>query len=140
AIGLADENDFPHPGTLMYFDNELNPAKGTIAAHGTVPNPSGLLFPGMFARLRMSFGRQQKALEFPDAAVRDDWGKHLVVVVNDHKILERREVSVGKSDGGMRIIEKGLGADEWVVAGESKGLRPGDAVKPQRTETEKDKR
>jgi RND family efflux transporter MFP subunit len=57
-VGLADEDGFPHVGTLRFVDNRVNPATGSIVARGVVPNPRGpngmrLLVPGMSVRVRL---------------------------------------------------------------------------------------
>jgi hypothetical protein len=60
-VGLADENGFPHKGTLKGFDDHFNPTTGTIRAHATLPNPDRLLLEGMFVRVRMPFGPSSQA-------------------------------------------------------------------------------
>jgi RND family efflux transporter MFP subunit len=57
-VGLADEQGFPHAGTLQFVDNRVNPATGTIVARGVLPNPRGpsgvrLLVPGLSVRVRL---------------------------------------------------------------------------------------
>jgi RND family efflux transporter MFP subunit len=127
-IGLADEDDFPHEGTLDRFDNHINPATGTIAVHGLVSNPDRLLLPGMFARVRMPFGKPRSYFVVPEGAVFSDQGKRYVWVVNDRKV-ERRDVKLGApASGGMRVVSEGLRPDDWVVTAGAKGLQPGDSV------------
>src|SRR5260370_41658407 len=97
-VGLADENDFPHQGILDYFNgNFLN---GTIEVFGVIPNPDPLLLPGMFARVRMPFGKPRTALELVDDAIFQDGGQGYVWVVNDRNLIERRGVKGGQMDRG----------------------------------------
>jgi RNA polymerase sigma factor (sigma-70 family) len=131
-VGLSDENGFPHQGKLKGFDDRIDPETGTVQAHAILPNPDRLLLPGMFVRVRIPFGPPQKVLEIPDEAVLSDKGKHYLLVVTDKDIVERRAVSLGAADGDMRIIEKGVSPDDWIVVGLVGGLNnlmPGTHVK-----------
>src|SRR5262245_13686735 len=47
-VSLTDETQFTRQGTLDFVDNALNRSSGTIHARATVPNPDGLLTPGLF--------------------------------------------------------------------------------------------
>src|SRR5258707_14725152 len=61
-IALSDETEFARQGTLDFVDNALNRSSGTIHARATVPNPDGLLTPGVFARVRLVVGAPVPAL------------------------------------------------------------------------------
>jgi RND family efflux transporter MFP subunit len=132
SVGLADEEGFPHEGTLASFDNQVSPASGIVPVRGTLPNPGRRLVPGLFARVRIPFGKPRRVLEVPEAALGSDQGKRFVWVVNDRNVVDRREVKVGPADDKMRVIEEGLGADDWVVIDGMAGLKAGDRVEPRR--------
>ncbi|HEV3262022.1 MAG TPA: efflux RND transporter periplasmic adaptor subunit [Gemmataceae bacterium] len=131
AVGLSDENSFPRAGMLDHVENEFNPDTGTIGVHGVLPNADGLLLPGMFVRVRMTFGPPRRVLEVPEEAVGREQDQSYVWVVSDRHIVERRAVRTGATDGGMRIIEEGLRPEDRVVIAGAKGLKPGDHVEPQ---------
>jgi uncharacterized protein (TIGR03067 family) len=131
-IGLADENGFPHKGTLKGFDNEVDPNTGTVRADAALPNTDRLFLQGMFVRIRMAFGPLQRVLEVPEEAVLIDQGKRYLLVVASDDIVERREVLLGAASDNMRIIAKGLSADDWIVIGSVGGpheVTPGTHVK-----------
>jgi RND family efflux transporter MFP subunit len=54
AVGLSNEQDYPHKGKIDFVDNRADPAKGTIRARVVLPNADGLLVPGLFARVRLT--------------------------------------------------------------------------------------
>jgi RND family efflux transporter MFP subunit len=116
---------------LDHVENEFNPDTGTIGVHGVLPNADGLLLPGMFVRVRMTFGPPRRVLEVPEEAVGREQDQSYVWVVSDRHIVERRAVRTGATDGGMRIIEEGLRPEDRVVIAGAKGLKPGDHVEPQ---------
>jgi multidrug efflux pump subunit AcrA (membrane-fusion protein) len=51
-------------------------------------------------------------------------------VVNDKDVVEQRPVKAGATVNGMRVIEEGLKADEWVVVSGIQRARPGAKVTP----------
>src|SRR5262249_37071027 len=143
-VGVSDEPEFHHKGTLVGFDNRVNPETGTVQAHATLPNPGGLLLPGMFARVRMPTGPPKFGLGVPEEVVLTDQGKHYVMVVTAKDLVERRNVLRGAAAGNMRLIEKGISADDWIVVSGFTNLRPATRVKTRRVrdtqkETLKDK-
>jgi RND family efflux transporter MFP subunit len=106
-----------------------------MRVRGSIPNRDRLLLPGMFVRVRMTLGPPRPVLEVPEEAVLTDQGKKYVLVVNDGNIVQRREVKLGLIDDDMRIIEKGIRADEWVVIAGLAVIHPGDSVRPRRQDT-----
>ena len=129
-MGLTDETGFPHEGMLASFDDHFNADTGTITVDGLFADSGGLLLPGMFARVRLPFGKPAPVLEATEEAIFADQGKKYVWLVNDRGTAERRDVRLGGEDGGMRVVEEGLGPDDWVVVAGGKDLHAGDKVEP----------
>jgi RND family efflux transporter MFP subunit len=127
-MGLAHENGFPYEGTLESFEGRFNPDTGTVRVHGRFANPDQLLLPGMFARVRLTFGPPRAVLEVPEAAVRSERDKKYVLVVGEGNLVQRRAVTLGWADNGLRVVEKGLGAEDWVVIAGPGDIHPGDRV------------
>jgi multidrug efflux pump subunit AcrA (membrane-fusion protein) len=63
-----------------------------------------------------------------------DQGGRYLLVVNDKDVVEQRPVKVGANVNGMRVIEEGLKADEWVVVSGIQRARPGAKVTPVKAE------
>ncbi|MBP3960710.1 efflux RND transporter periplasmic adaptor subunit [Gemmata sp. G18] len=53
AVGFAGDQGFPHEAKLDLIAPEVDPKTGTARFRATVPNPKGLLSPGMSARVRL---------------------------------------------------------------------------------------
>src|SRR5436190_1080734 len=49
---LADGSVFDHKGTVVTVDRNIDPATGTLGIEALFPNPTGLLRPGQFGRVR----------------------------------------------------------------------------------------
>lgn len=60
AVGLADEEGFPHAGKVDFTDTQVNPKTGTLTLRAVLPNKDRLLVPGQFARVRVSLPRTGK--------------------------------------------------------------------------------
>lgn len=129
---LAAEEEFAHEGKLESLEDYISMETVTVHVHSSFPNPGGWLRPGMFVRVRMTLGPPQAVLEIPEEAILSDQGKKYVLVVNDRNVAERRAVTLGPIDNGMRIVEKGLRAEDWVVIAGLAGIRPGNSVEPRR--------
>lgn len=54
AVGFANDKGFPHVAELNLIDPEVDSRTGTVRFRATVPNPKGLLSPGMSARVQLT--------------------------------------------------------------------------------------
>jgi RND family efflux transporter MFP subunit len=54
AVGFALDKEYPHEAKLDLIEPEVDPKTGAVQFRATVPNPKGLLSPGMSARVRLS--------------------------------------------------------------------------------------
>jgi RND family efflux transporter MFP subunit len=140
AIGLADEEGFPHRAVVDLTDNQVNPDTGTLRMRAVLPNKDGLLMPGLFVRVRLAIGEPYKVVRIPEQAVLVEEGQRYVFVVGDKNEIERRTVVLGPQRDGQRVVTRGLKADERVVIGRLHGLRPGMAVRPREQDTSTPKR
>lgn len=130
-VALQTDTGYPHKGTLDYVSPTLNQSTGTIAVRGILKNTDRVLLPGYFVRVRVPLEQQQSALLVPDAALGADQAGRYVLVVNGESVVEQRKVTTGPLDGGLRVIETGLKADDRVVVGGLLRAIPGQKVDPQ---------
>jgi RND family efflux transporter MFP subunit len=130
SLGLANEEGFPHPGTINFVDNQLNPKTGTIRVRGVFPNKDQVLLPGLFGRVRSPLGRPHKALLVSDRALDTDQGQKILYLVNDKNQVVTRPVRVGALHDGLREITDGLKPGERVIVSGLQLVRPGTTVEP----------
>ena len=130
AMGLADEEGFPHPGKVDFIDNRVDPDKGTLRMRAVFANADGLLVPGLSARVRLAIGGPYKALLVPAEAVGFKDGQWFVLVVGEKDVVEWRTVVEGPRQDGSWTVKEGLRENDRVVVGGPKGLRPGTTVRP----------
>jgi len=138
-VGLADEKGFPHKAKFEPADTRVDPATGTARWRALLPNPDGLLMPGLFVRVRLVTSDPFQALLLPETALAGDQGRKFVWIVTGPNLVQSRNVEIGPlSEDGMRVVNKGLTADDWVVekAGFQHSLpwKAGMTFKPKKVE------
>jgi multidrug efflux system membrane fusion protein len=130
-IGLANEQGYPHLGTIRFFDNQVDSAVGTIRVRAVLPNPDRIFTPGLFVRVQLVSGRKENALLIDDRAVMTDQDRKYVYVLGKDNTVQRKYIVPGRMAEGLRVIQSGLAPeDKVVVAGQQKIRFPGMLVKP----------
>src|SRR4029079_2533335 len=81
-----------------------------------------------FARVKVPDGEPYDAVLVPERAIGVDQGQKYVLAVNDKNVVEMRPLEAGSQQGRMRVVKKGLGADEWVITEGILRTRPGATV------------
>src|SRR5246127_3374037 len=71
-VGLASESGYPHEGVMVFLDNALDPATGTIRSRALFDNHARQFTPGLFARIRLLGAVQHDAVLVNDSAVGTD--------------------------------------------------------------------
>jgi membrane fusion protein, multidrug efflux system len=136
-VALADEQGFPHAGHIDFVDNQLNPSTGTIRARVVLPNPDHTLTPGLFARIQLQSAAPSQALLIDDKAVLTDQDRKYVYVVGPGNTAQRKDIVLGSTTDGLRIVKSGLTPEDRVIVGGFQLIFfPGAPVAPKTTEME----
>jgi len=127
---LEDGSVYDQPGKLLFSDLSVDPTSGQITLRAEVPNPRGLLLPGMYVRVRFEQAEANNGIVVPQQAVqRGTTGDSVMVVSADGKVAPR-PVRIGSALGDDWIVLEGLKPGEMVMVDGFQKLRPGAAVKP----------
>ena len=129
-IGLSDESDFSHEGTIDFIDNRIDATTGTVQLRGEVPNKNRLLYPGMFVRIRIPSLTETPSLLVHEKAIGTDLGGKYVWVVDEKNVVDRRYVTPGQMYDDMRVITEGLEATDRYIYKGIQRARPGMPVTP----------
>ena len=133
-MGTAASTDTPFEGKLQLVDNQVDAKSGTVRARAVFDNKDGQLMPGQFARIRMGQATQATALLVNERAVGTDQNKKFVLVVGADNKAAYREVTLGASVNGLRVVKNGLAPNERIVVNGLQRVRPGALVAPQQVE------
>ncbi len=127
---VEDQKDYPYHGVLDYASNEVDPNTGTIEVRGILPNVSGLLLPGMFARVRIPYADAPGAMLIPDTAVGYDQTGSYVYVVDEKNQVQHVVIETGEKVGSLREVLKGLKDGDRIIIQGLLRARPGRPVAP----------
>ena len=118
-------------GHMQFIDNQVDAKSGTVRVRAVFDNADGRLMPGQFARLSMGQPKPEQTLLVSERAVGTDQNKKFVMVVDDRDRAEYREVTLGVSVEGLRVVLGGLKAGERIVVNGLQRVRPGVQIKPE---------
>jgi multidrug efflux system membrane fusion protein len=115
-------------GTLVFADNAVDAASGTLMLKGEFPNTDGRLVAGQFVDVRLVLYTQDGALVVPSPAVTGGQQGTFVYVLNADSTVAPRPVTIERSEDEFTIVSKGLKAGETVVTDGQLRLSPGAKV------------
>ena len=126
-IRLQDEPTYRIHGRMDFVDNAIDVGSGTMRGRAIVPNPDRFLTPGMFGRMRLLGSGAYTALLVPDGVVQTDQTRKTILVVGPDNKASPRVVETGPLIDGLRVVRKGLSANDRVIIN---GLQSAQAGKP----------
>jgi len=103
--------------------HNLDPRTRTMGVEVEIPNRTGRLKPGMFARVEVLVETRQRALTIPAEALRLGEARPSVMLVREG-VVETVPVELGAADTRGVEVRKGLGEQDQVI------LQGKDLVKP----------
>jgi len=130
-VGLANEEGFPHTGTMDFVDNQVNAQTGTIRARAVLQNKDGLYIPGLFARVQLLGSSEYTAILIDDRAVNTDQSQKYVLLLASGNKIEYRRIKLGRVMDGLRIVREGLRPGDVIVVNGAQRVHPGIVVSPQ---------
>jgi membrane fusion protein (multidrug efflux system) len=130
TISLDDGSVYGHTGRIQFSEAQVDEGTGTVTIRATVPNPEGLLLPGMFVRVTVGQGVMTDGILAPQQGVsRDPIGNATALVVGADNKVEFRKLKAERAIGDKWLVTAGLKVgDKLIVEGTDKA-RPGSTVK-----------
>jgi RND family efflux transporter MFP subunit len=117
-------------GAIARSAGSLDLNTRTMLTEVDIPNPDGLLKPGMYVQVSLDAERVGPRWRIPASAVIfDAKGTQLAIVGDDHKV-ELRPVVLGRDFGSEVEVASGLKGDEVLVTTPSAALVDGTQVEP----------
>ncbi|MEG0001134.1 efflux RND transporter periplasmic adaptor subunit [Comamonas sp.] len=131
-LKLEDGRLYSQTGKLQFAGVIVNPSTGVVTLRAVVPNPDGVLLPGMYVQALLPTGVAPEALLVPQQAVtRDIAGKASVLVVDAETKVQRRPIEIDRAVGSRWMVTSGLTAGEKIIVDGFQRIKVGDAVDPQ---------
>lgn len=126
---LTDGKEYPQKGRFYGEDRTVSSNTGATRVSVIFPNPTGLLKPGQYARIRALRRRDKGALLVPQRAVNELQDRSTVAVVGPDDKVDIRTVVLGDRVGTRWIVKEGLKKGERVVVEGIQKAAPGAVVK-----------
>ncbi|NGZ87692.1 efflux RND transporter periplasmic adaptor subunit [Duganella aceris] len=134
-VGLASETGYPHEGQLEFVDNQLDVRSGAVRMRAVFANSDNLLVPGLFARVQLETSANNKAranaILINDQAISTDQSRKFVYVIDAASKAEYRQVTLGATAEGLRVVRSGLKPGEKIVVNGLQRVHPGAPLSAQ---------
>jgi len=127
---LSDGRLYPHKGSFIAADREVDSKTGTIRLSASFPNPGNILRPGQYGRVRANTRTLVDAPLVPQRAVSELQGGYRTRVVGPDNRITTRTVTVGDRLGPMLVVSSGLRSGERVAVAGAQFAKDGDVVSP----------
>ena len=117
TVTLRAFSTTPHKGVVTFIYPEmLKPETRTVSVRIELPNPDGLMKPGMYADVVFQpDGGEAPVTAVPVSAVIDSGTRQVVLVAKGEGRFEPREVKLGRRGDGFTEVTEGLQPGEEVV-------------------------
>ena len=127
---LEDNTVYSSEGTLQFREVTVDPTTGSVILRVVVPNPEGVLLPGMFIRAVVKDGTNEQAILIPQQTVsRDPKGNPSVLIVDAEGKVQQRMLTLDRAIGDQWLVSSGLASGERVIVEGMQKARPGASVK-----------
>jgi RND family efflux transporter MFP subunit len=114
-------------GRVVFVDNAVETATGTIRVKAEFANPAAQLWPGMFVNVEVAPRLLAKASVVPAQAVQTGPERRFVFVVGEDNKVASQPVKLEYIEESFAVVE-GLPAGARVVVEGAQNLRPGSVV------------
>ncbi len=118
-------------GKVVRFSSDVTASTRTMHTEVDVPNPQGILIPGVYAEATLTLDRIGDALVVPLQAVNQEGDHASVMVVDQTNKIQERPVALGIQTDSYAEVLSGVREGESVVVSDRSGLKPSEEVRPQ---------
>jgi len=115
AVRVDGYPDRSFEGSVHRVDAALDPMSRTAAAEIRVPNPDGLLRPGMFADVDLTLSERRATVVPLDALLRQEGTGVTYVFVIENDTAQRRDLEIGEVFADQVQVFSGVEAGDLIV-------------------------
>ena len=128
---LADGSIYAHRGVIVLANRQIDSSTGTILIQALVPNADAVLRPGAYGQVRIKRrDAGHEVLVVPEKALILVQGMYSVGLLGPDNIVHLRQVGVGTSSDGMRLVTSGVAEGDRIVVDGLQRLSDGALVDP----------
>ncbi len=128
---FSDGSIYPTPGKWLFTGRQVDINTGTLQVAGIFPNPSHLLRPGQYGKVRAKVETRHNVVLLPQRAIMESQGAYQVAIVNETNGVHVKSVQVGDQIGKDWLINSGVEPNERVIVEGGQRVKEGTLVDPQ---------
>lgn len=102
-------------GTITRYAKALDPISRTLLTEVDVDNPDGILYPGLFGRVKFLIQPDTINFIIPTTAIIIRSGFMHVAVVDDNNIVHLKQVQIGRDYGKQMEVTLGLQTNDRII-------------------------
>jgi multidrug efflux system membrane fusion protein len=118
----------PAGGEVVFVNNAVDPATGTIQVKARFANEDERLVPGQFVNVALTLREIPDAVVVPAPAIQVGQKGPFVFVIGDDRAAQMRPVRLGPLVDGLQVVQEGVSPGERVVTDGHVRLFPGARV------------
>jgi len=117
-------------GTIASIDSRIDPVTRSITARALLPNPDGILKPGLLMTIELLKNPREAVVVAEEALIPQGQNNYVLIVdqSGEQPVAERRQVTIGARRPGQVEILTGVDAGELVITHGTLKVRPGQPV------------
>lgn len=119
---------YEHTGSVKFSEVTVDESTGSVALRAEMPNPDGLLLPGLFVKGNVITGKENALLIPQRATMREPNGSLSVYVVNANGQVEARVLSISATYRDQYIVDGGVSEGDNVIITGYQKVKPGSKV------------
>ncbi|WP_394223471.1 efflux RND transporter periplasmic adaptor subunit [Alteromonas gracilis] len=121
---------YDQTGSVKFSEVTVDESTGSVTLRAEMPNPEGVLLPGLFVKGHVITGRENALLVPQRATTRQPNGSLSVYVVNQNNEVEGRTLEIGKIYRDQYVVLSGVSEGEKVIVTGYQKVKPGAKVNP----------
>ena len=121
---------YDQTGSVKFSEVTVDETTGSVTLRAEMPNPDGVLLPGLFVKGHVITGRENALLVPQRATTRQPDGSLSVYVVNQNNEVEGRTLEIGKIYRDQYVALSGVSEGEKVIVTGYQKVKPGAKVNP----------
>lgn len=128
-VVLEDGSTYAHAGKLKFNGISVNTASGAVTLRAVVPNPEGVLLPGMYVHALIEVAEDKTAILVPQRAVtRNTRGEPTVLLVDANEKVVQKTIETSGAQGDHWRVTRGLQAGDRVIMDGIQAINVGSKV------------
>lgn len=126
ALQTGEEAEYA--AIIRFVSPTVDPQSGSITVKAGMPNPRGLLRPGMFSRVKIAYDQPRSLLLIPKSCLINHKNAEAMVFTVNNNYLQLIKITTGDEYNELISVESGLTNGMQLVNNPSPVLREGAAV------------